>query len=162
MRIGQGFDAHRLVPGRRLRLGGVEIPCERGLEGHSDGDVLLHAVASALLGALGEGDLGRHFPSSDPALAGISSRAIVERVAAMVRAAGLAVGNVDATVVAQEPRLAPHLAKMQASVADALGADPATVNVKATSTDGLGTIGRGEGIAALAVALLVPRAGAPA
>jgi len=155
VRIGQGIDAHRLVPGRRLLLGGVEIPSERGLEGHSDGDVLLHAVASALLGALGEGDLGRHFPSSDPALAGISSRVIVERVAALVRAAGLAVGNVDATLVAQAPRLAPHLGKMRASVADALGIDSSRVNVKVTSTDGLGTLGRGEGIAALAVALLV-------
>ena len=156
MRIGQGFDAHRLVPGRPLVLGGIPIPSERGLGGHSDGDVLLHAVASALLGALGEGDLGRHFPSSDPALAGISSRAIVERVAGLVRAAGLAIGNVDATVVAEAPRLAPYLGKMQAAIADALGSDPAHINVKATSTDGLGAIGRGEGIAALAVALLVP------
>ena len=155
MRIGQGFDAHRLVPGRRLVLGGIAIPSERGLEGHSDGDVLLHAVASALLGALGEGDLGQHFPSSDPGLAGISSRVIVERVAALVRAAGLAVGNVDATLVAQAPRLAPHLGKIRAAVADALGVDSSRVNVKATSTDGLGAIGRGEGIAALAVALLV-------
>ena len=155
MRIGQGVDAHRLVAGRRLLLGGIEIPSERGLEGHSDGDVLLHAVASALLGALGEGDLGRHFPSSDPELAGISSRAIVERVAALVRAAGLAVGNVDATVVAQAPRLAPYLEKMRDALADALGVDSSRVNVKATSTDGLGAIGRGEGIAALAVALLV-------
>ena len=156
MRIGQGFDAHRLVAGRPLVLGGAEIPSERGLEGHSDGDVLLHAVASALLGALGEGDLGRHFPSSDPALAGIPSRAIVSRVAALVRAAGLAIGNVDATVVAETPRLAPHLAAMRAAIAEALGTEPARVNVKATSTDGLGAIGRGEGIAALAVALLVP------
>jgi len=159
VRIGQGFDAHRLVAGRPLRLGGVEIPHARGLEGHSDGDVLLHAVASALLGALGEGDLGRHFPSSDPKLAGIASREILERVVARVRAAGLAIGNVDATVVAQEPRLAPHLEKLSAGVADALGTDPARVNVKATSTDGLGSIGRGEGIAALAVALLVPAEG---
>ena len=156
MRIGQGFDAHRLVAGRPLRLGGALIPHARGLEGHSDGDVLLHAVASALLGALGEGDLGRHFPSSDPALAGIASREILSRVVARVRAAGLAIGNVDATVVAQEPRLAPHLEKIQAGVADALGTDPGRVNVKATSTDGLGAIGRGEGIAAHAVALLVP------
>jgi 2-C-methyl-D-erythritol 2,4-cyclodiphosphate synthase len=161
VRIGQGFDAHRLVAGRPLVLGGVPIPFESGLEGHSDGDVLLHAVASALLGALGEGDLGRHFPSSDPALAGIPSRAIVERVAALVRSAGLAIGNVDATVVAEAPRLAPHLAKMQAALADALGTDPARVNVKATSTDGLGSVGRGEGIAALAVALLVPAERAP-
>jgi 2-C-methyl-D-erythritol 2,4-cyclodiphosphate synthase len=156
VRIGQGFDAHRLVAGRPLVLGGIVIPSERGLEGHSDGDVLLHAVASALLGALGEGDLGRHFPSSDPALAGIASRAIVGHAAALVRAAGLAIGNVDATLVAEAPRLAPHLAKIEASLADALGTDPARVNVKATSTDGLGSIGRGEGIAALAVALLLP------
>jgi len=155
VRIGQGVDAHRLVAGRRLLLGGIEIPSERGLEGHSDGDVLLHAVASALLGALGEGDLGQHFPSSDPGLAGISSRVIVERVAALVRAAGLAIGNVDATVVAQAPRLAPYLGKMRDALADALGVDSSQVNVKATSTDGLGAIGRGEGIAALAVALLV-------
>ena len=159
MRIGQGFDAHRLVAGRPLRLGGVEIPHPRGLEGHSDGDVLLHAVASALLGALGDGDLGRHFPSSDPALAGIASRAILERVVARVQAAGLAIGNVDATVVAQEPRLAPYLEKLAAGVADALGTDPSRVNVKATSTDGLGSIGRGEGIAAHAIALLVPAEG---
>ena len=156
MRIWQGFDAHRLVPGRPLWLGGIEIPHERGLEGHSDGDVLLHAVASALLGALGDGDLGRQFPSSDPALAGIASRAILARVVARVRAAGLAIGNVDATVVAQEPRLAPYLEKLRASVADALGTDRSRVSVKATSTDGIGGIGRGEGIAALAVALLVP------
>jgi 2-C-methyl-D-erythritol 2,4-cyclodiphosphate synthase len=155
VRIGQGIDAHRLVPGRRLWLGGIEIPSESGLEGHSDGDVLLHAIASALLGALGAGDLGKHFPSSDPALAGISSRVILERVVARVEAAGLALGNVDATVVAQAPRLAPHLEKMRAAIADALGVDASRVNVKATSTDGLGTLGRGEGIAAFAVALLV-------
>jgi 2-C-methyl-D-erythritol 2,4-cyclodiphosphate synthase len=156
VRIGQGFDAHRLVEGRPLVLGGMRIPSDRGLEGHSDGDVLLHAVASALLGALGDGDLGRHFPSSDPALAGIPSRAIVGRVAERVRAAGLAIGNVDATVVAEAPRLAPHLGAMQAALAEALGTEPARVNLKVTSTDGLGSIGRGEGIAALAVALLVP------
>jgi 2-C-methyl-D-erythritol 2,4-cyclodiphosphate synthase len=160
VRIGQGFDAHRLVSGRPLVLGGIVVPYERGLEGHSDGDVLLHAVASALLGALGDGDLGTHFPSSDPALAGIASREIAARVAARVRAAGLAIGNVDATVVAQAPRLAPHLAKLRLGVAEALGVDPARVGVKATSTDGLGTLGRGEGIAALAVALLVPAAAA--
>lgn len=154
MRIGQGIDAHRLAPGRPLRLGGVEISYPRGLEGHSDGDVLLHAVASALLGALGAGDLGRYFPSSDPALAGISSRRIIGEVAARVRAAGLTVANVDATVIAQEPRLAPHLDAMRASLADLLGVGEERVNVKATSTDGLGAIGRGEGIAAQAVALL--------
>ena len=159
MRIGQGFDAHRLVAGRPLWLGGVEIPHARGLEGHSDGDVLLHAVASALLGALGAGDLGRHFPLSDPALAGIASGAILADVMRRVRAAGLAIANLDATLVAQEPRLAPHLEAIAAGLAAALGAERARVNVKATSTDGLGAIGRGEGIAALAVALLVPAAG---
>jgi 2-C-methyl-D-erythritol 2,4-cyclodiphosphate synthase len=153
-RIGQGFDAHRLAPGRRLWLGGVEVPHERGLAGHSDGDVLLHAVTSALLGALGQGDLGRHFPSSDPALAGIASSELVRRAMQRVRGEGLAVGNLDATVVAQEPRLAPHLAAMQQRLAELLGVDAARVNVKATSTDGLGAIGRGEGIAALAVVLL--------
>ena len=155
MRVGQGFDAHRLAPGRPLRLGGVEIPHPRGLEGHSDGDVLLHAIASALLGALGAGDLGRHWPSSDPSLRGISSGRILAEVAARVRAAGYAIGNVDATVIAQEPRLAPHLEKMAAQVAALLGVDGDRVNVKATSTDGLGSIGLGEGIAAQAVALLL-------
>ena len=158
MRIGQGIDAHRLAAGRPLLLGGVEIPHPRGLEGHSDGDVLLHAVASALLGALGAGDLGLHYPSSDPRLAGISSRVIVGEVAARVRGAGLAVANVDATVIAQEPRLAPHLGAMRASLADLLGVGEDRVNVKATSTDGLGAIGRGEGIAAQAVVLLAPAA----
>lgn len=155
-RIGHGFDAHRLVEGRRLMLGGVEVPCERGLEGHSDGDVLLHAIGSALLGAMGEGDLGAHFPSSDPALAGIASARLVSRVAAMLAPRGLAIGNLDATVVAQAPRLAPHLGKMRGAIADLLGVDPGRVNVKATSTDQLGAIGRGEGIAATAVVLLEP------
>jgi 2-C-methyl-D-erythritol 2,4-cyclodiphosphate synthase len=155
VRIGQGFDAHRLVPGRPLRLGGVAVPFERGLEGHSDGDVLLHAVASALLGALGAGDLGRHFPSSDPALASADSAELLRRVGAMVREARLAVGNVDATVVAQAPRLAPHTAAMARRIAEVLGVAESRVNVKVTSTDGLGSVGRGEGMAALAVALLV-------
>ena len=154
MRIGQGVDAHKLVPGRRLVLGGVEIPCDRGLEGHSDGDVLLHAVASALLGAMGEGDLGRHFPSSDPALNGVASREILARVAERLATAGFAVGNVDATIVAQAPRLAPHREKMEDNIALSLGVPPERVNVKVTSTDHLGFIGRGEGIAALAVALI--------
>jgi 2-C-methyl-D-erythritol 2,4-cyclodiphosphate synthase len=138
VRVGQGIDAHPLVPGRRLRLGGVEIPHDRGLDGHSDGDVLLHAVASALLGALGEGDLGRHFPSSDPALAGIDSGEILSRVAVMVRERGFA----------------PHLELMRSAIADRLGVACERVNVKVTSTDRLGAIGRGEGIAAQAVALL--------
>ena len=159
MRIGQGFDAHRLVPGRLLRLGGVELPFDRGLEGHSDGDVLLHAVASALLGALGDGDLGRHFPSSDPGLAGIASSEILARVGERVRARGLAVANIDATVIAEAPRLAGQLAKMEGVISDVLGLPADAVNVKATSSDGLGAIGRGEGIAAFAVALLADGGG---
>jgi 2-C-methyl-D-erythritol 2,4-cyclodiphosphate synthase len=154
VRIGQGFDAHRLVAGRPLRLGGVEIPHPRGLEGHSDGDVLLHAVASALLGALGEGDLGRHFPSSDASLAGVSSAALLSRVVARMGERGYALGNLDATVVAQAPRLAPHQDAMRERIAKLLDAAPERVNVKVTSTDGIGAIGRGEGIAAFAVVLL--------
>jgi len=155
-RIGHGFDTHALEDGRPLVLGGVVVPHERGLEGHSDGDVLLHAVTSALLGALGEGDLGTHFPSSDPALRGIASRELVARAVSLLRGRALALGNLDATVVAQVPRLAPHLEKMRASIADLLGVPTDRVNVKATSTDHLGHLGRGEGIAAFAVVLLEP------
>lgn len=155
LRVGQGLDAHRLVPGRPLVLGGVPIPHERGLEGHSDGDVLLHAVASAVLGALGDGDLGQHFPSSDPGLAGVASTRILKDVAARARAAGFQVGNLDATVVAEAPRLAPYVDKMEAMLASLLEVSQADVNVKITSTDGLGAAGRGEGIAALAVVCLV-------
>lgn len=154
MRIGQGVDAHRLVSGRPLMLGGVQIPHERGLEGHSDGDVLMHAITSALLGALGEGDLGRHFPSSDPSLRGVASGELLARVVARMRDAGWALGNVDATIVAEAPRLGPHLAAMEAAIAAVLGVGGERVNVKVTSTDALGFTGRGEGIAALAVALL--------
>jgi 2-C-methyl-D-erythritol 2,4-cyclodiphosphate synthase len=154
VRIGHGYDAHRLVPGRPLWLGGVDVPHSRGLAGHSDGDVLLHAVASALLGALGEGDLGRHFPSSDPALAGIASGELLARVTARMRAAGLRLAHLDSTIVAQEPRLAGFLGRMQAVIAGLLGAGVERVNVKVTSPDGLGAIGRGEGIAAHAVVLL--------
>ena len=155
MRIGQGIDAHRLVAGRPLVLGGVEIPFDRGLEGHSDGDALLHAVTSALIGALGEGDLGRHFPSSDPGLAGIASTDILAQIAARVRERGFALANLDATIVAQAPRLAGYLDKMRGVIADVLGVNADCVNVKVTSTDHLGAIGRGEGIAAQAVALLI-------
>ncbi len=160
MRIGQGFDVHRLVPGRPLVLGGVEIPAEetggRGLEGHSDGDALLHAVADAILGALAEGDLGRHFPSSDPELEGIESGRILARVQARMASAGYRVANLDATIVAQAPRLAPHQDKMRANVAALLGAPEDRVNIKVTSTDRLGAIGREEGIAAMAAVLLEP------
>jgi len=162
MRIGQGFDVHRLVAGRALVLGGVEIPAEetggRGLEGHSDGDALLHAVADAVLGALGEGDLGRHFPSSDPALAGIASARILARVQSMMRDAGYRIANLDTTIIAQAPRLAPHQPKMRANLAALLGVSEERVNLKLTSTDTLGAIGREEGIAALAVVLLQPLA----
>jgi len=154
VRIGHGYDAHRLVAGRPLRLGGVDVPHARGLEGHSDGDVLLHAIASALLGALGEGDLGRHFPSSDPALAGIASGELLARVGVRMRAAGLQIAHLDTTIVAQEPRLAGYLEAMRAVIAAVLETRAERVNVKVTSPDGLGAIGRGEGIAAYAVVLL--------
>lgn len=154
VRIGQGIDAHALVAGRPLVLGGVSIEHDKGLEGHSDGDVLLHAVASALLGALGEGDLGRHFPSSDPSLEGIASGRILERVRDLVRERGFRIGNVDSTIIAQVPRLGPQLKKLRASLADLLETDPRRINVKVTSTDHLGAIGRGEGMAAQAVVLL--------
>jgi len=154
VRVGQGIDAHRLVAGRPLRLGGVDVPFERGLEGHSDGDVLLHAVASALLGALGAGDLGTHFPSSDPRWQGVASRELVEAVMELVRERGFAVGNLDATVIAQVPRLAPFRDAMVRGVARCLEVEPERVSVKVTSSDGLGSIGRGDGIAAQAVVLL--------
>lgn len=154
MRIGQGFDVHSLVPGRRLVLGGVEIPHDKGLEGHSDGDALLHAVADAILGALGQGDLGRHFPSSDERYRGIASGEILAEVVERMTEADLRVGNVDATIIAQAPRLSPFQAQMHENLTALLGTDPARVNVKVTSTDHLGAIGRGEGIAGLAVALL--------
>ena len=154
MRIGQGFDVHQLVPDRRLVLGGVEIPHDKGLEGHSDGDALLHAVADAILGALGQGDLGRHFPSSDERWRGIASSEILGQVVTMMRDAGFRVGNVDATIVAQAPRLAPHQEAMHENLVRRLGCEPGQVNVKVTSTDHLGFLGRGEGIAGLAVVLL--------
>jgi len=154
VRIGQGFDAHQLVPDRRLVLGGVEIPFDRGLEGHSDGDVLLHAVCDAVLGALGEGDLGRHFPSSDEALRGIDSKRLLERVAELMRERSFCVGNLDATLIAQAPRLAPHQEEMRNNLAQLLGSPLDRVNLKVTSTDHLGALGRQEGMAALAVVLL--------
>lgn len=154
MRMGQGFDVHQLVPGRRLVLGGVEIPHDKGLEGHSDGDALLHAVADAILGSLGEGDLGRHFPSSDERYRGIASGEILAEVVAKMAGAGFRIGNVDATIIAQAPRLAPFQARMHDNLTALLGTSPERVNVKVTSTDHLGAIGRGEGIAGLAVVLL--------
>ena len=155
IRIGQGTDVHALVAGRPLWLGGVEIPFDRGLAGHSDGDVLLHAVADAILGALGEGDLGAHFSSSDESLRGIESAELLARVVARMREAGYAVGNLDATILAQVPRLAPHQPAMRKQLAEQLDTGESAVNLKVTSTDGLGAIGREEGIGAQAVVLLV-------
>jgi 2-C-methyl-D-erythritol 2,4-cyclodiphosphate synthase len=154
MRIGQGFDVHQLVPDRRLVLGGVEIPHDKGLEGHSDGDALLHAVADAILGAVGAGDLGAHFPSSDERWRGVASGEILSRVVALMRDRGYRVGNVDATIVAQAPRLSPYQKAMHENLTALLEVASEQVNVKVTSTDHLGAIGRGEGIAGLAVVLL--------
>jgi len=154
IRVGFGYDAHRLVDGRPLIIGGVNIPYERGLQGHSDADVLLHAACDALLGAAGLGDLGRHFPNTDPALEGVSSIALLRRVMEMIREASFEVQNLDSTVVAQAPKLAPHIQTMIATIADAMEVSPRQVSVKATTTEGLGFAGRGEGIAAYAVAAL--------
>ncbi|MBR5708917.1 MAG: 2-C-methyl-D-erythritol 2,4-cyclodiphosphate synthase [Oscillospiraceae bacterium] len=156
MRIGHGYDVHRLIndPARKLVLGGVEIPSELALEGHSDADVLTHAVMDALLGALALGDIGKHFPDTDDRYLGISSMLLLEKVMELVRASGASVSNIDATVVAQRPRLAEHIDAMRASLAAALGVDASRVSVKATTEEKLGFTGRGEGIAAHAVALL--------
>lgn len=154
MRIGQGFDVHAMVAGRKLVLGGVTIPWDKGLAGHSDADVLLHAIADALLGAAALGDIGRHFPDSDARYKGADSRMLLREVLKKVRAAHCRVVNVDATIIAQAPRMAPHVAQMIANIAEDLGLAPGEVNVKATTTERLGLTGRGEGIAAMAVALL--------
>ena len=154
MRIGHGFDAHALVAGRRLVIGGVSIPHEKGLAGHSDADVLIHAVCDALLGAAGLGDIGTHFPDSDARYKDIDSRRLLREVARLLKERGLKVANVDATVIAQAPRMAPHIAAMRANLAADLGVAPDAVNVKAKTTEKLGFVGRGEGIAAEAVALL--------
>ena len=153
-RAGIGYDIHRLAADRRLVLGGVAIEHPTGLAGHSDGDVLLHALMDALLGAANLGDLGRHFPSDDPAYAGASSLGLLKRVGALIREAGFAVASLDATVIAQAPRLAPHIGAMRDAVAGALGIESGRVSVKSTTNDGLGVVGSGEAIAALAIALL--------
>jgi len=154
MRIGQGYDVHRLTAGRRLVLGGVDIPFDRGLLGHSDADVLVHAVMDALLGAAALGDIGKLFPDSDPAYAGADSLVLLKIVGERVRAAGFAIENVDSTVLAQAPKLAPYILQMRENIARALELDAAAVSVKATTEEGLGFTGAGEGIAAQAVALL--------
>jgi 2-C-methyl-D-erythritol 2,4-cyclodiphosphate synthase len=153
-RIGSGSDVHRLVVGRPLVLGGIEVPFGRGLEGHSDGDCLIHAVCDALLGAVGAGDMGRHFPSSDPKWRGVSSRLFLEETARLLAESGWVVENVDATIVAQAPALAPLLERMRDAVARSLRLEVSAVSIKAKSADELGAIGRGEGIAANAVALV--------
>lgn len=151
-RTGIGYDVHRLVEGRRLVLGGVEIPFDRGLEGHSDADVLLHAIADALLGAAGLGDIGAHFSPQDPAWEGADSVDLLERVAAMVADAGWEIENVDATLLAEAPKIGPRVADMRRTIAAALGLPVAAVSVKATTNEGIGFVGRGEGMAAMAVA----------
>ncbi len=157
MRIGHGFDVHRFGEGDHLMVGGVAIPFDRGFVAHSDGDVLLHAVCDALLGACALGDIGRHFPDTDPTWAGADSRGLLRHVAGWVEDAGYRVGNLDATLIAQAPRMAPHVEAMARHVAEDLGIDRGAVNVKATTTERLGFTGRGEGIAAEAVALLIRR-----
>ncbi len=154
MRIGHGYDVHRFGAGEAIVLGGVRIPHHRGLEAHSDGDVLIHAICDALLGAIGQGDIGRHFPDTDPANAGIDSRVLLRRVVGLVQAAGWELANLDATLVAQAPRMAPHIDSMRANLAADLAAEVSRVNVKATTTERLGFTGREEGIAAHAVVLL--------
>jgi 2-C-methyl-D-erythritol 2,4-cyclodiphosphate synthase len=154
LRIGHGFDVHAFAEHRKLIIGGVEIPYDLGLAGHSDADVLLHAICDALLGAAGLGDIGRHFPDTDMAFAGIDSRILLRRVAEQLRERGWRAGNVDATIIAQAPKMAPHIARMTAHIADDLGVAIEHVNVKATTTEKLGFTGRGEGIAAEAVCLI--------
>jgi 2-C-methyl-D-erythritol 2,4-cyclodiphosphate synthase len=154
MRIGQGFDVHPLVHGRKLVIGGVDIPYQKGLQGHSDADVLLHAICDALLGAAGLGDIGQHYPDNDSAFSGIDSRMLLRDATKKLAALKLRVVNIDATIIAQEPRMAPYLSRMAGNIAADLGVNPAMVNLKATTTEYLGFIGRAEGIAAQAVALL--------
>lgn len=155
IRIGHGFDVHAFAEGRRLILGGVDIPHERGLLGHSDADVLLHAICDALLGAAGLGDIGKHFPDSDPQYKGIDSRKLLRHVGALLKRHGWAAGNVDATLIAQAPRMAPHIPVMRENIAQDLSVGVEQINVKATTTEQLGFTGRGEGIAAEAVCLIV-------
>ena len=154
-RIGQGFDIHRFAAGRRLVLGGVHIPHEDGLDGHSDADVLLHAVADALLGAVALGDIGRHFSNTDPRWRGVDSRVLLRHVVALLQSAGVQrIVNVDVTVIAEHPRIAPHVAAMRAATAAALGVREERVSIKATTAETMGALGRREGIAALAVAVV--------
>ena len=155
MRIGMGYDVHRLVEDRKLILGGVEIAYEKGLLGHSDADVLVHAVMDALLGASALGDIGKHFPDTDPAYKGISSILLLEHVGKLLRDNGFVIGNIDATIIAQKPKMAPHILKMRENMAAALNVELNQINVKATTEEGLGFTGTGEGISSQAICLLV-------
>ena len=158
MRIGHGYDVHKLVEGRDLILGGVKIPHRLGLLGHSDADVLLHAISDALLGALALGDIGKHFPDTDPAYKGADSIVLLQHVMELIEAEGYTVGNIDATILAQQPKLRPHIDAMRGNIAKAVGADISQISVKATTEEHLGFTGREEGIAAHAVCLLVKKA----
>ncbi len=155
MRIGQGYDVHQLVEGRPLIIGGIEIPHEKGLLGHSDADVLLHTVADACLGAIAEGDIGKHFPDTDPTFKDADSAKLLSHVWEIVKGQGFKLGNIDCTIIAQKPKMAPHIPEMKKRIATLLEADESQVNVKATTTEKLGFCGREEGIAAQAVVLLV-------
>lgn len=161
MRIGQGFDVHQLVTGRKLIIGGVDIPHDKGLAGHSDADVLIHAVCDALLGAAGLGDIGTHFPDTDARYKGIDSRRLLREVARLLREKNFRVVNIDATIIAQAPKMAPHIPAMRANLAADLDVSTGFVNIKAKTTEKLGFVGRGEGIAAEAVALLTAKADPP-
>ncbi len=155
MRVGMGYDVHRLVPERDLIIGGVKIPYEKGLLGHSDADVLLHAIMDALLGAAALGDIGKHFPDNDPAYKGADSLMLLGRVGEILSEEGYVIENIDSTIIAQKPKMAPHIEQMRKNIADTLGLDISRVNVKATTEEGLGFTGTGEGISAQAVALIM-------
>ncbi len=157
MRIGFGYDVHPLTAGRQLIIGGVEIPYDKGLEGYSDADVLLHAICDGILGAMGEGDIGQHFPNTDPRFLGISSLELLRRVTVLMKDQKLTLGNLDATVVAERPRIGSYIPLMRGRIAAILGSDAHQINVKATTSEGLGFVGAGRGIAAYAVVLLMPK-----
>ncbi len=157
MRIGHGYDVHRLVEGRKMLMGGVDIPWEKGLLGHSDADVLLHAIADAILGAIGEGDIGKHFPDTDPAFKGADSLKLLAHVMKLADGRGYKLGNLDATIIAQRPKMAPHIPQMRQNIATVLNAFVEQVNVKATTEEGLGFTGTGEGISAHAVVLMLSK-----
>lgn len=157
IRIGHGYDVHRLVEGRDLILGGVKIPYDKGLLGHSDADVLIHAILDSLLGALGLGDIGRHFPDNDDAYKGISSMLLAEKIASLIQSNGYEIGNIDATVIAQRPKLSPYVSLMTENIASVFSVDKSKINIKATTEEGLGFTGTGEGISAHAVSIVVKK-----